>query len=117
VPSQKLWQGHPVPALIAKGSGQYLGSISGPAASHGGSNADEKAIVKILQQRLIACGFVPGVTDPNSGWADGIYDAPADAPNSGATSQAVARFQHAHMPGTTFYGQCWYDDWTTLFHL
>lgn len=115
-PSQpKLWQGYPVPGLIARGTEQYLGSISGPAASHGGINASEKSIVKVLQQRLIVMGFVPGVSNPTSGWADGIYDTPADKPNTGATSQAVSRFQHAHMPGTTFYGQCWWDDWTELF--
>lgn len=113
----KYGQGAGVPAIIARGSGRYLGSLSGPANSLGGANANEKAAVQLLQRRLIACGFVPGQTDPNSGWADGIYDTPQDKPNTGATSQAVARFQHAYMPGTTFYGQCWWDDWTKLFSL
>lgn len=115
--SGRLYQGASVPALIAQGSNQYLGSISGPAASHGGANLAEKQIVKMLQQRLIVCGFVPGVSDPNGGWADGVFDTPNDPPGTGATSQAVARFQHAHLPGTTSYGQVWYDDWTKLFNL
>ena len=112
-----IYQGASVPALIRQGSGQYLGSISGPAASHGGYNAAERPVVKMLQQRLIACGFVPGITDVNSGWADGIFDQPSDRPGTGATSQAVARFQRAHLPGTKFYGQVWYEDWQALFNL
>jgi len=113
----KLYQGHDVPSLIARGSGQYLGSISGPKESHGGDNDSERLIVKMLQQRLIVCGFVPGHTNPNDGWADGIYDTRADKPDTGATSQAVARFQRAHMPNTQAFGQCWWDDWTKLFNL
>lgn len=116
-PVVKLWQNYPIPSLIARGTNQYLGSISGPAASHGGINATERGIIKVLQQRLIVMGFVNGVTNPNSGWADGIFDTPADRPGTGATSQAVARFQHDHMPQTTFYGQCWYDDWVELFNI
>lgn len=116
-PGTKIYQGAPVPALIAQGTNQYFGSISGPNASHGGYNQREKGLVKMLQQRLIVCGFVPGHTNPNDGWADGIFDTPHDRPGTGATSQAVSRFQHAHMPGTKFFGQVWYDDWTKLFNL
>lgn len=113
----RLWQGYPVPDLIAQGTGRYFGSISGPEQSLGGYNVEEKLPIKVLQQRLIVCRFVPGVDDPNSDWADGIYDTEYDAPNQGETSQAVARFQQAHMPKTEFFGQCWYDDWTVLFAL
>jgi hypothetical protein len=116
-PAQKAYQGMAVPNLIAQGTGRYFGSLSGPAASLGGANPTEKNFVKILQQRLIVCGFVPGHTNPNDGWADGTYDTPGDRPNTGATSQAVARFQHAHMPNTSYFGQCWFDDWETLFNL
>lgn len=115
--SSKIFQGTPVPRLIARGTGQYLGSISGPAASHGGANPAERSIVQMLQKRLIACGYVPGITNPNSSWADGIFDSRSDRPGTGATSQAVARFQRQHMPGTKFPGQVWYDDWQKLFNL
>lgn len=107
--SGKIWQGEPVPNLIQRGSDQYLGLISGPAASHGGATEGEQRIVKMLQQRLIACGFVPGVTDPHSAWADGKFQKP--------TLEAVTRFQKKHMSGTKFYGQVWYDDWQQLFNL
>lgn len=113
----KIHQGAPVPALIARGTQQYFGSISGPAASHGGYHLSERPMIKMLQQRLIACGFVPAVTSVYSTWADGIFDTPQDRPGTGATSQAVSRFQRAHMPNTRFFGQVWYDDWQKLFNL
>jgi predicted chitinase len=113
-----IHQGQPVPGLIAKGTNQYLGSISGPAASHGGYYESEKPIIKMLQQRLIACGFVPGQTNINSAWADGIFDTPQDRPGTGATSLAVIRFQEAHMRDVTeCWGQVWWDDWEKLFNL
>lgn len=105
----KPFQGLPVPAVIAAGSGQYFGLMSGPAASHGGRNPDDRPVVRILQQRLIACGFVPGVTDINDGWADGLF--------GDATAAAVSAFQQAKMPGSDHPGQCAADDWTTLFNL
>lgn len=105
----KIYQGASVPSLIRQGSGQYLGLITGPNNSHGGYNASERPIIKMLQQRLIACGFVPGVTNTNSSWADGIFERP--------TADAVTRFQKKHMPGTQYYGQVWFDDWKKLFSL
>lgn len=116
-PPHKLHQGTPVPALIARGTGQYFGSITGPNTSHGGFNPYERPIIKVLQQRLIVCGFVPGIKDPNDGWADGIFDTQANPPGTGETSRAVSRFQHAHMPHTQFYGQVWWDDWEKLFNI
>lgn len=116
-PAKKLYQGKAVPASIKKGSNKYFGSISGPAASLGGFNNANKGDIKILQQRLVVCGFVPGHTNPNDGWADGVFDTPKDKPGTGATSQAVKAFQKKHMPGTTKPGQVWYDDWAKLFSL
>jgi len=106
---EKIWQGAPVPDLIARGTGQYLGLLSGPASSHGGANDNEKRIVRKLQQRLIACGFVRGQSDPQSAWADGIFGEP--------TRRAVTRFQQRHMNNTTFYGRVYWDDWQKLFNL
>ena len=84
----------------------WYGLITGPEASHGGYYAAERPVIKIIQQRLIAKGYVPGITNINSGWADGIFEQP--------TADAVARFQRAEMPGTTFYGQIWWDDYAQL---
>lgn len=86
--------------------GHYYGLITGPAVSHGGYSPDERPVIKILQQRLIAKGYVPGVTRWDSGWADGVFEA--------ATLDAVSRFQRREMPGTQFYGQVWADDYARL---
>lgn len=67
--------------------GSFYGLITGPANSHGGFYVWEQPIVKALQQRLIVLGHVPGVTNPWSGWADGLYEQ--------ATFDAVVRFQKA----------------------
>ena len=84
----------------------YYGLVTGPERSHGGYYAAERPVVKIIQQRLIAKGYVPGVTDVNSPWADGLFEQP--------TLDAVARFQRAEMPGTQYYGQVWWDDYAQL---
>jgi hypothetical protein len=55
---------------------------------------------------LLEMGYVPGVTDANSRWADGKYERP--------TADAVARFQRREMPGTTRFGEVWWDDWAKL---
>jgi hypothetical protein len=101
------YAGAPWPSIIPRN--QYFGDWHGPAASHGGYYQNEKQYVKMIQQRLIWFGFVPGHTNINDGWADGLFEAP--------TTAAVAAFQHAHMPGTQFYGQVWTDDWAKLFSL
>lgn len=116
-PKPSANNGHPVPSVIAKGTDDYFGSISGPNESHGGFNASEQRFVKMIQQKLISLGFVQGITNPNSGWADGIFDTRRDRPGTGATSMAVERFQRKFMPNTTFFGQVWWDDWTKLFSL
>lgn len=87
-------------------SGHYYGLISGPDQSHGGVNESERRVIRIIQRLLIQKGYVPGVTDVNSAWADGIFEQP--------TADAVAQFQKAEMPNTQFYGQVWADDYATL---
>ncbi|HEY6018626.1 MAG TPA: C39 family peptidase [Candidatus Paceibacterota bacterium] len=80
-----------VPAEIPPGSpfplpaGHYYGDIAGPAESHGGFYDNEKPAIAAIQRRLIVTGNVPGHSDPNDGWADGIYEAP--------TTEAVKSFQ------------------------
>lgn len=86
--------------------GHYFGLKTGPVVSHGGAYAWERPFVKLIQQRLIAKGYVPGVKDWRSGWADGIFEQP--------TADAVTRFQRREMPGTRFFGQVWADDWARL---
>jgi len=98
--------GHAVPRIIARGTNDYFGLISGPKESHGGYHANEKPYIKLIQQQLIYMGYVPGVHDIHSGWADGVFEQP--------TKDAVTRFQKAHMPGTTYWGQVWFDDWAKL---
>ncbi len=88
--------------------GHYFGLYNGPDASHGGWYNIERPDVKAIQQRLIVLGYVSGVTNPNSGWADGLYE--------WATFEAVRRWQRDRYANlTSFYGQVWRDDWTRLF--
>jgi hypothetical protein len=96
------------------GPHDYFGNINGPKESHGGAFPAEMPFVKLIQQRLIASGFVPGVTDTNNDWADGIFDIKGGS-LTGPTTDAVIAFQRARMPGTKFFGQVWSDDWAALF--
>lgn len=83
---------------------QYYGDINGPNESHGGYYEAEQPAVKAIQQWLIANGFVPNIGDINNGWADGLFEQ--------ETVDAVSRFQHDRLAGSTeFYGQVWHDDW------
>lgn len=84
----------------------YFGLISGPENSHGGYYGGEQPYIRQIQRRLISKGYVTGITDIYSSWADGIFEQP--------TADAVTRFQHAEMPGTQFYGQVWADDYAQL---
>ena len=86
--------------------GHYYGLITGPAKSHGGFYSSERPAIQAIQRRLIAKGYVPGIGDWRSGWADGLFQQP--------TVDAVARFQRAEMPSTTYYGQVWADDYRRL---
>ena len=119
-PGAKIWQGEPWPGpQLGFGNGDFFGNINGPGQSHGGINAGEKSAVTKIQQRLIACGFVPGHSDPNDGWADGIFDVKGNGSLGGPTTDAVTRFQAACRPGplTSKPGEVWSDDWATLFNL
>lgn len=87
----------PWPAFIP--TNQYFGLITGPAASHGGHYPNEVPYVKAIQNKLNLTGFGPIAVDGNFG---------------PATAAAVTKFQHAHMPGTKFYGQVWTDDYREL---
>jgi hypothetical protein len=116
----KLWQGEPWPGpTLGFVHGDHFGNINGPAQSHGGATGNEQTFVKMIQQRLIVCGFVPGHTNPNDGWADGIFDIQGNGQLGGPTTDAVKRFQAALRPGplTTKPGEFWSDDWATLFNL
>jgi hypothetical protein len=119
-PGTLIWQGAKWPGPeLGFGPHDHFGSVNGPATSHGGATAEERKFVHMIQQRLIVCGFVPGHSDPNDGWADGIFDVKgADRPG-GPTTDAVIRFQHKERPGhlTTRPGEVWADDWQTLFSL
>jgi len=84
--------------------GSYFGLITGPAVSHGGFLPADRAYVKQIQQALITQGFVPGISDPNSGWADGQY--------TEATQQAVLRFQQS--AGSPQTGNVGPGDWARL---
>ena len=52
-------------------------------------------------------GHVPGITDPHSGWADGVYEQP--------TVDAVTAWQKEQALNTGHYGRVYMDDWYVLF--
>jgi GH25 family lysozyme M1 (1,4-beta-N-acetylmuramidase) len=93
---------HPAAEAFPLPHNEYFGLITGPAISHGGANPAERTWVKQIQTALQRDGFAPNAP----GWADGIYQQP--------TADAVAAFQRARMPGTTKFGQVWFDDWAVL---
>jgi hypothetical protein len=82
----------------------YFGLITGPNESHGGGRAADHPYIREIQQALIRKGFVPGVTDPDSGWANGTYEE--------LTREAVLRFQRSIGYHQT--GNIWPDDWNRL---
>lgn len=100
-----------VPAEIPPGAafplpaGHYYGDIAGPAESHGGFYDNEKPVIMTIQRRLIITGNVPGQTDPDSGWADGLFEAP--------TTEAVKRFQTTG--GLVVDGHVGPNTWSSLF--
>lgn len=98
-PPRRPWPGLP--------AGHYFGLITGPNASHGGYYLHERPHVQLIQQWLIYRGFVPGIRDWRSGWADGLFHR--------QTFDAVAAFQRAMLASTTSrYGEVWADDWAAL---
>jgi peptidoglycan hydrolase-like protein with peptidoglycan-binding domain len=84
--------------------GHYFGLITGPPVSHGGYNPADRGWVQQIQQALIRKGFVPGITGPDPGWADGTYGA--------STRQAVLRFQRSTGENPT--GDIYPGDWARL---
>lgn len=80
----------------------WFGDINGSARSHGGYYEHERGWIEQIQRALQRKGYAPGY----AGWADGLFEQP--------TIDSVARWQRDHMPGTTFYGQVWHDDWAKL---
>jgi len=106
----------PTPAPVARlrtpwptymPTNHYFGLITGPDESHGGYYTQEKPAVQRIQQRMIEMGFVPGVTNPASGWADGLFEQ--------ETKDAVTRWQQRDWSSTTDrYGEVWYEDWYHL---
>lgn len=81
---------------------EYFGLITGPDASHGGFNVHERPHIVRIQRALQAKGFAPAY----SGWADGLYEQ--------ETADSVAAWQRSAMPGTTRFGEVWWDDWAKL---
>lgn len=108
-PPQTAWLRRPWPQYMTDaGPNHYFGDINGNDFSHGGWYSREMPDVQAIQQRMIVMGFVPGVTNPASGWADGKYEQ--------ETIDAVTRWQQRDWAATTsFYGQVWKDDWYHLF--
>lgn len=103
------------PATIPDGapyplaSGHYYGDIKGPNASHGGFYPDEQPNIAAIQLKLIALGYVPGITPGSAAavdWADGVYEGP--------TIEAVKRFQ-AVTAGLNVTGTVGPKTWAALF--
>ena len=87
-------------------AGHYYGDVKGPAESHGGINANERAKVDALQDQLIRKGHVGAQRDPNrTTWDDGVF--------TGPTVEAVKRFQRAEGLGVD--GKVGPVTWTRLF--
>lgn len=84
--------------------GDYFGLITGPVVSHGGFQLADRGWVRQIQQALIRKGYVAGISDPNSPWADGEYTEP--------TLQAVLRFQQS--TGNPQTGNVGPGDWAAL---
>ncbi|MCW2603052.1 MAG: hypothetical protein JWN61_1187 [Pseudonocardiales bacterium] len=99
------------PWPLPLGTDDHLGDINGSGRSHGGNRganaAEIIAAIRYVQQRMIQLGFVPGVSDPNNGWADGLFEQP--------TINAVTAWQHATLrAATTKFGEVWPDDYERL---
>lgn len=114
-PSVPTWDIGVKPAWPAGfGPNDYLGDIEGPAQSHGGDarfdGPDVNACIAWVQRWLIVNGFVPGVSNPYGGWADGIYESP--------TVEAVTRAQQSNADWwaiTSRPGEVWqHDDYARM---
>jgi hypothetical protein len=79
----------------------YFGLLSGPRASHGGATRRERRLIRRIQRRLQALGYLHVA-------ADGIYGP--------VTAAAVAEWQaRTRAAYTTRPGEVWADDWRALF--
>ena len=77
----------------------------GPVAiEESGDQAGFDFVLLFGVEMFLVAGFVPGVTDPDSGWASGTYEEP--------TRDAVLRFQRSIGYHQT--GNIWPDDWNRL---
>ena len=85
-------------------SNEYFGNITGPNNSHGGYYAWEKPYIKLIQEFLVDKGYAGKVNKAE--WCDGVFEQP--------TVDAVASWQRDNMPGTTRYGEVWWDDWDAM---
>ena len=85
-----------------------LGDIEGPDKVHGGDarydGDNVRAAIQAVQRWLISHGYAE--VDHDDGWADGIFEQP--------TIDAVKRFQADCMPGTTYPGEVWADDYAYM---
>lgn len=81
------------------------GDVNGPDWMHGGYFQSERPAVKAIQQALIRKGAVSGVSNPDSGWADGVFESP--------TTVAVKNYQRAH--GLEIDGLVGPQTWRSLF--
>lgn len=89
----------PIPALIARGTGDYYGLISGGNRSHGGYYSAEQPAIKLIQSFL-------NWKDNAVLKVDGVFGA--------TTQRAVIAFQKKYEPATTLFGQVWFDDWAKM---
>lgn len=87
--------------------GQYLGLITGPAASRGGGTPLERQEVKWLQQALIALGCVPGVGDWRDKWADARFERATEV----AVEMAYRKFDFGN---ERFENRIYREDYETL---
>ena len=96
--TEASWPGFPL------NSNEYFGDIMGPNDSHGGYYAWEKPYIKLIQEFLVDKGYAGKVNKAD--WCDGVFEQP--------TVDAVASWQRDNMPGTTRYGEIWWDDWAKM---
>jgi hypothetical protein len=84
----------------------HFGNIAGDNYSHGGYSVQERAWVKSIQQWFIYRGCVPGITNWQSGWADGKWE--------NATDDACIRWHARYYPGQPKPKEIWSDDYARL---
>jgi hypothetical protein len=90
-------------------AGHYYGNIAGPARSHGGYYASERAFVRNIQQWLIWHQCVTGELREDwatSGWADSKWEK--------YTDWAMGTWHLRFYPNQPEPYQCWSDDYDRL---